>query len=116
MILPYRLPVLIVFLTIFSIIFKINPAYGQVIYHDYEPDLEIKYEVLTSDNGPTYCYFDLNNDSVNDFALVSYRHYADLVLWIEQYNGTQFTDPYQYDPVSRSDYRDTIKIHQKIDS
>ncbi len=100
----------------FSIILTLNNVKGQVIYHDYEPDLEIEYKVLTSDNKPTYYYFDLNNDSVNDFALVSYRHYADQVLWIEQFNGTQFTDPYKYDSITESDCHDTIKINQKIDS
>lgn len=96
----------------------IRVSFGQVVYTDYQPDLKMICGGPINQKPANYYYFDVNNDSIDDFSFAYYRGLgAESFITTGFYNGTYFTHPFKYGTQNSSKIKvDTILIHQKIDS
>jgi hypothetical protein len=107
---PLSLKKLISFIFLITVL-GIQASFGQVVYTDYQPDLQLEPKDIRLQDNRNYYYFDVNNDSSNDFRLsVSPEWDGDILISILNFNGTQFVKPFIDDKI------DTILIHQIIDS
>jgi hypothetical protein len=97
------------------LVFILIESSGQVLYTNLHPDLNMEFG--NQPELPNYYYFDVNNDSFNDFSISFGGSYSDTTLLISSLRNTQFTHPFKYG-TQNSDgiVPDTISLYQKIDS